>query len=279
MEGLGRVTLEAMLSGITVIGADTGGTKEIIGEDLERGYLYRQGNAEDLAQKIELVIHSKEEREAKRKEAQTYIQTLTNPNIYALKVFKAYEKANNEFNNKKHARDIVFNQIARINTESLYIENNVQAYSTDIKYDEFKVMFFTAEKWLGIKQKKKTITDYLVSQGFKTAAIYGMEYLGCDLYDDIDKSQIKISYVIDKAQMNIDQWLTFLQPSDYLPCVDIIIVTDVGLACLVTESQITLGRRALLFRCEGVPFDGLLVILRHDLASFSPGSTSSAAAV
>ena len=46
-EAFGRVTIEAMLSGNLVIGADTGGTAELI-EDGVTGLLYRQGDGGDL---------------------------------------------------------------------------------------------------------------------------------------------------------------------------------------------------------------------------------------
>lgn len=55
-EPFGRVTLEGMRSGLTVIGANTGGTVEII-RDGQTGLLYRQGDVEDLARKI-LKIYS-----------------------------------------------------------------------------------------------------------------------------------------------------------------------------------------------------------------------------
>ena len=50
-ETLGRVTVEAMRSGLFVIGSNTGGTLDII-KDGYNGYLYEQGNAKDLACKI-----------------------------------------------------------------------------------------------------------------------------------------------------------------------------------------------------------------------------------
>jgi len=54
-EGFGRVTVEGMVSGMLVIGANTGGTIELI-EDGVTGYLYEEGNANSLASKIELSI-------------------------------------------------------------------------------------------------------------------------------------------------------------------------------------------------------------------------------
>ena len=50
-EAFGRVTIEAMLSKMPVLGSNTGATPEII-IDGETGYLYEAGNVKDLAKKI-----------------------------------------------------------------------------------------------------------------------------------------------------------------------------------------------------------------------------------
>lgn len=50
-EAFGRVTLEGQLLGRLVIGADSAGTREIISHK-ETGLLYKEGSAEDLAEKI-----------------------------------------------------------------------------------------------------------------------------------------------------------------------------------------------------------------------------------
>lgn len=59
-EPFGRVTVEGMRSGLIVIGANTGGTIDII-QDGYNGYLYQQGNSVDLADKLQYVIDNKEE--------------------------------------------------------------------------------------------------------------------------------------------------------------------------------------------------------------------------
>lgn len=56
-EAFGRVTIEAMAFGNPVIGADTGGTRELV-RDQETGLLYKQGDAEDLASKIRYLIEN-----------------------------------------------------------------------------------------------------------------------------------------------------------------------------------------------------------------------------
>lgn len=58
-EAFGRVTVEAMLSGCLLIGANTGGTLEIVC-DGKTGLLYEQGNADDLCDKICFALENKD---------------------------------------------------------------------------------------------------------------------------------------------------------------------------------------------------------------------------
>lgn len=57
-EAFGRVTAEAMLAGIPVIGSNTGGTPELINDGVD-DFLYERGNIEMLADKIEILIKNK----------------------------------------------------------------------------------------------------------------------------------------------------------------------------------------------------------------------------
>lgn len=56
-EAFGRVTIEYMCAEMLVIGANTGGTLELI-HDKKTGLLYQQGNEKDLADKIEYAIQN-----------------------------------------------------------------------------------------------------------------------------------------------------------------------------------------------------------------------------
>lgn len=58
-EAFGRVTIEAMLAGALVIGADTEGTAELISD--KYGLLYNQGDYVSLAEKIKYAIDNQEE--------------------------------------------------------------------------------------------------------------------------------------------------------------------------------------------------------------------------
>lgn len=58
-EGFGRTTVEAMLNGCLVIGADSAGTNELI-DDLKTGLLYPYGNIDRLVEVIKFAMANKE---------------------------------------------------------------------------------------------------------------------------------------------------------------------------------------------------------------------------
>lgn len=76
-EAFGRVTVEAMLAGIPVIGSNTGGTTELINDGVD-GFLYEKGNTHQLAEKLRILIEDKELRmgmgvEAQKKAKQQFL--------------------------------------------------------------------------------------------------------------------------------------------------------------------------------------------------------------
>lgn len=89
-EAFGRVTVEAMMGGALVLGADTAGTKEIIGDSY--GVLYKQGDSHDLATKIKLVLADKAKYHDIAKRGQEFaLQTFT-ARINAENVLKVYSQ-------------------------------------------------------------------------------------------------------------------------------------------------------------------------------------------
>lgn len=75
-EAFGRVTIEAMLAGLPVIGANTGGTKELIEND-KTGLLYKFGDVDDLALKIRELISNNNKYRTISLNAQEYAKTFT----------------------------------------------------------------------------------------------------------------------------------------------------------------------------------------------------------
>lgn len=90
-EAFGRVTVEGMASGAIVIGADTGGTLELI-KNGETGLLYRQGDAENLSNKIKWVTENKEKAMKIAINGQNYVEKMFTAKINAEKVYDIYSK-------------------------------------------------------------------------------------------------------------------------------------------------------------------------------------------
>lgn len=58
MEAFGRVTVEAMLSGNPVLASDTGANPELI-EEGKNGWLFKEGDAENLAEKMKDILENR----------------------------------------------------------------------------------------------------------------------------------------------------------------------------------------------------------------------------
>lgn len=88
-EGMGRVTVEGMLSGALVIGADAGATPELI-EDGMTGLLYKSGDPEALAEKIIWAISNAEAAVAIARAGRKYATEKFNKSAYASKMLQIY---------------------------------------------------------------------------------------------------------------------------------------------------------------------------------------------
>lgn len=84
-ETFGLVTVEAMQCGTAVIGANSGGTREII-DDNKTGLLFENENSDDLANKIELLARNTQQRRQLAQEGQ--------------------KKAGQQFENEQHFRQL-----------------------------------------------------------------------------------------------------------------------------------------------------------------------------
>lgn len=90
-EALGRVVVESMLGECLMIGANSGGIRELI-KDGKTGYLYEPGNSEQLAHKICLVIQNIEESKKIVKAAKNYAENQFDSADYAKRICKIYTK-------------------------------------------------------------------------------------------------------------------------------------------------------------------------------------------
>lgn len=81
-EAFGRVTIEAMLAGTPIVGANCGATPELIQDGL-RGFLYKSGDPADLAQKIIFLKQHPEVRQRLSENARHWAEGLFTRERYA----------------------------------------------------------------------------------------------------------------------------------------------------------------------------------------------------
>ena len=83
------------------------------------------------------------------------------------------------------------------------------------------------EQWLHIRQAGHTLAEYFVRNGIKTIAIYGMGYLGRNLYDELEGSGVEVLYVIDREPENVQDVVPVAALDSEWKPVDAVVVTVV----------------------------------------------------
>ena len=238
MEALGRVTVEAMLAGCVVIGADTGGTAEIIGRDGSRGYLYRQGNYQDLARVMRYAVEHADNNRSIQRAAQDYAISNFDAEKYIEKITELYEDAlrekerptaarNKELLEKLQERyEKVKDMEEGTGIESLACQNN----------EKNQMLAEMIRQWFAIKLEKKSLVTVLLKRDIGSVAIYGMGYLGRSLYQELEDSSVEITYVMDRALEDREGVLRIIRPDEAFPKVDAVIVTVLGDVRALCES-------------------------------------------
>lgn len=93
--------------------------------------------------------------------------------------------------------------------------------------DKHLALYLLMNQWVKVKQEKKSIADYLKNNGYREIAIYGMNYVGETLLNELAGSDIKVKYAIDKNADNIFMDIDVVLPDQILDEVDAVIVTPI----------------------------------------------------
>lgn len=96
-----------------------------------------------------------------------------------------------------------------------------------IENQKWKKMFLIQNDWFRACNAGVSVSDYLKSEGVKTAAVYGYGYLGKTLCENLKSGNVKLAYVIDKNAAFLHSNLKCLTLDDVLKEVDAVIVTIV----------------------------------------------------
>ena len=95
-------------------------------------------------------------------------------------------------------------------------------------------------QWVRAKQENKNITEYIERNNYKSIAIYGMNYVGERLLNELRGSAITVKYAIDKKADEMYSDIDIMFPNDELGDVDAIIVTAIS---FIDEVKQTLSKK------------------------------------
>lgn len=223
-EALGRVTIEAMLAGNFAIGAKSGGTTEIIGENEERGFLYELHNAEQLADTMIRAIQCPKEIKMRIvQEAQQYAEYTFHSKNFCKHLLELYEGVLASYI-PKYPKDF----LAKLEEQYQLLKNVKNNTPSTDECQKISAAWLLTLKWLEIKQKGHNFDEYFRKHNFYSIAIYGMAALGCRLYDELENSDICIRYLLDRNPNGMENILEFASLEGQLLEVDAIVVTVAG---------------------------------------------------
>lgn len=94
--------------------------------------------------------------------------------------------------------------------------------------------------WVQQKQNGRLTETFFERNNFYKIAIYGMNYLGERLFDDLQNTQINVRYAIDRNADKIVSKIKVVRPDSELEDVDAIVVTAIG---YLDEIRETLSQR------------------------------------
>ncbi len=103
------------------------------------------------------------------------------------------------------------------------------------RYKKFYSMFCITYNWLKLKNCGKDISTYLKEKGYKKIAIYGMGYIGECLYEELENTDIKVLYGIDRLALDYQQKLPIYSIEQTLESVDAIIITIINRSWKIKE--------------------------------------------
>ena len=81
---------------------------------------------------------------------------------------------------------------------SMYSIMKKQLHLISEMSDKHLALFRMMAQWVKIKQEGKNISDYLLKEGYREVAVYGMSYAGERLVNELDNTDIHVKYGIDK---------------------------------------------------------------------------------
>lgn len=134
---------------------------------------------------------------------------------------------------KKKGKEIVFPIIGlfggcliveHLIIKSLSIELTKQKSLSDKHFELYMLM----KNWVKLKQKGVNLSSYFLRKGYNKIAIYGMNYVGRILVDELKNSGLEIVKGIDKDPDAANSDIKVVIPDNFNDQVDAIVVTPIS---------------------------------------------------
>lgn len=93
--------------------------------------------------------------------------------------------------------------------------------------DKHLELFLMMNQWVKAKQEGKNLSSYFEKNGYKKIAIYGMSYAGESLLNELQGTDTKVVYGIDKNADSIYADVDIVSVEDALAEVDAVVVTAI----------------------------------------------------
>ena len=94
-------------------------------------------------------------------------------------------------------------------------------------YEKHLRLFILMNKWTRLLQDGKSIINYFMSHDYKRIAIYGFGIVGETLEREIRKTDIEVSYIIDREAEYMYAPAKLIKPEEEFETVDVIVVTAI----------------------------------------------------
>lgn len=94
--------------------------------------------------------------------------------------------------------------------------------------DKHLCMFKMMNQWVRIKQEGHDLTEFFERNGYTKVAIYGMNYVGERLLEELKNTEVKVICGIDKKAQSVYSEVDVITKDDVIPEVDVIVVTAIA---------------------------------------------------
>lgn len=93
--------------------------------------------------------------------------------------------------------------------------------------DKHLALYLMMNQWVKVKQEGKNLSEYFEKEGYKKIAVYGMNYVGETLVNELKGSSIEVAYGIDQNADSLYSDIDVVTVEDDLADVDAVIVTAI----------------------------------------------------